>query len=173
LYFGAGDDKAQKLIRLAYYIIFRNLQIWPAMSYIQRWKFVCLCFIQIHISEPIWTKLCTHLPLRLEETVRYVCSENVGPFSTFLTFFIGSECRILGTKWLPAQDTFATALYPWFFAGVSVTSRKWRFSRRRLPRVICDSVISVILAGVRVMSRKWRCSRRHLRVLIGSVVHYG
>jgi hypothetical protein len=88
-------------------------------------------------------------------------------------------------------------------AGVSVTSRKWRFSRRHLPRVIRDSVISVILAGVNVMSRKWRCcrqhlprvirdgvlcmilagvsvttrkwrcSRRHLRVLIGSVVHYG
>jgi len=73
-----------------------------------------LCLIQIHISEPIWTKLCTHLPLRLEETVGYVCSENVGPFSTFLTFFVGSACRILGTKWLPAQDTSATALYPWF-----------------------------------------------------------
>jgi hypothetical protein len=63
-------------------------------------------------------------------------------FSTFLTFSVGSGCRILGTKWLPA-------------------------------RVIRDSVISVILAGVCVTSRKWRCSRRQFRVLTGSVVHYG
>ena len=39
--------------------------------------FVCLYLIQIHIFEPIPTKLCTHLPLRLEETVGYVWSENV------------------------------------------------------------------------------------------------
>jgi len=77
-------------------------------------KFVCFYLIQIHISEPISTKLCTHLLLGLEETVEYVWSENVWPFSTFLTFFVGSECRILGTTWLPAQDTSATALYPWF-----------------------------------------------------------
>jgi len=36
--------------------------------------FVCLYLIQIQISEPISTKLCTHLPLRLEETVGYVWS---------------------------------------------------------------------------------------------------
>jgi len=58
-------------------------------------------------------------------------------------------------------------------AGVSVTSRKWRHSRRHLPRVIRDSVISVILAGVSVTSRKWRCSGWDLHVLTGSVVHYG
>jgi hypothetical protein len=34
--------------------------------------FVCLYLIQIHISEPIGTKLCTHLPRGLEDTVRYV-----------------------------------------------------------------------------------------------------
>jgi hypothetical protein len=34
--------------------------------------FVCLYIIQIHISEPIETKLCTQLPLVLEETVGYV-----------------------------------------------------------------------------------------------------
>jgi hypothetical protein len=164
--------------------------------------FVCLFvpYIKIHISEPIWTKLCTNLPLRLEETVGYVWSENVWPFATFLTFFVGNECRILGTTWLPAQD-FRDSVICVILAGVSVTSRKWRWSRRHLPRVIrgsvifvvlagvsvtsrkwCtkrqltrvirDNVISVILAGVGVTSRKWR-SRRHLRVLTGSVVHYG
>jgi len=162
-------------------------------------KFVCLYLIQIHISELISTKLCTHLPLCLEETVGYVWSENVWPFSTFLSFFVRSECRILGTTWLLAQDTSATGLYPWFlrvlewrhivadntcpvirdsvtsmiFTGVIVTSRKWRSCRRHLPRVIRDSVISVILTGVSVTSRKWRCRERHLRVLTGSVVHYG
>jgi len=34
--------------------------------------YVCLYLIQIHISEPIGTKLCTHLPCSLEETVGYV-----------------------------------------------------------------------------------------------------
>ena len=34
--------------------------------------FVSLYLIQIHISEPIGTKLCTRLPRRLEETVGYV-----------------------------------------------------------------------------------------------------
>jgi hypothetical protein len=76
--------------------------------------FVYLYLIQIHISEPIWTKLCTRLSLRLKETVGYVWFENVWSFSTFLIFFARSEYRFLGTTWLPAQDTSATALYPWF-----------------------------------------------------------
>jgi hypothetical protein len=76
--------------------------------------FVCLYLIQIYISEPVWTRLCTHLFPRQEETVEYVWSENVWLFSTFLTFFVGTECKILGTTWLPALDTSATALYPWF-----------------------------------------------------------
>ena len=36
--------------------------------------FVCLYLIQIHVSEPISTKLCTHLPHGLEENVGYVRS---------------------------------------------------------------------------------------------------
>jgi len=39
--------------------------------------FVCLYLIQIHISQQILTRLCTHLPLYLEETVGYVWSEDV------------------------------------------------------------------------------------------------
>ena len=43
--------------------------------------FVCLFpsflyLIQIHISEPISTELCTRLPLRLEEVVGYVLTHN-------------------------------------------------------------------------------------------------
>jgi hypothetical protein len=39
--------------------------------------FVCLYLIQIRISESIGTKLRTHLPRRLEETVGYVWSHNI------------------------------------------------------------------------------------------------
>jgi hypothetical protein len=42
-------------------------------------KFVCLYLIQIHISEPIGIKLCTHLPRSLEETVGYVWAHNISP----------------------------------------------------------------------------------------------
>jgi len=38
--------------------------------------YVCLYLIQIHISELIGTKLCTRLPLGLEETVGYVRARN-------------------------------------------------------------------------------------------------
>ena len=38
---------------------------------------VCLYLIQIHISEPIGTRLRTHLPRGLEETVGYVCTHNI------------------------------------------------------------------------------------------------
>ena len=44
---------------------------------------VCLYLIQIHISEPIGTKLCTHLPRGLEETIGYVWAHNISPFPPF------------------------------------------------------------------------------------------
>ena len=94
---------------------------------------VCLYIIQIHISEPISTKLCTHLSPWSGRGRRVYMVRKCSTFFTLLTT-VGSGCRILGTKWLPA----------------------W---------VIRDSVISVILAGVSVTSRKWRCSRRQFRVL--------
>jgi hypothetical protein len=39
--------------------------------------------LQIHISEPISTKLCTHLPLAVEETVVYVWTHNIPPSLPF------------------------------------------------------------------------------------------
>jgi len=111
-------------------------------------KFVCLSLIQIHISEPISTKLCTHLPHRLEETVWYVWSENVWPFSNFLTFFLGSECGIMGTKWPPAENSSAKALYQYFLRVLAGPHGNYVVSDDTCP-VIRDSVISVILAGVK------------------------
>jgi hypothetical protein len=43
-----------------------------SLIYKDECMFVRLYLIQIHISEPIGTKLCTWLPLHLEETVGYV-----------------------------------------------------------------------------------------------------
>jgi hypothetical protein len=114
--------------------------------------FVFVCLFLPHTNPHFWTKLCTHLPLRLEETLGYVCSN-------FLTFFVGSECRILGTTWLSAQRHVRHSVISVILVGVSVTSR---CSRRHLPRVIRDSVISVIVAGVSVTSWKWRFCGRQL-----------
>jgi hypothetical protein len=42
---------------------------------------------------------------------RRVC---MGPqYSTFLTYFVGSECRFVRNRWLPAPHWLATALYLW------------------------------------------------------------
>jgi hypothetical protein len=60
---------------------------------------VCLYLIQIHISEPIGTKLCTHLPRCLEETVGYVWAHNISPFQPFRPILSGAgadSCAVDG-----------------------------------------------------------------------------
>jgi len=74
--------------------------------------FVCLYFIQIHISEPISNKFCTHFPPSSGRDRRVRMVRKCLTFSTFMTFFVGNDCRILGIKWLPAQESSATALFP-------------------------------------------------------------
>jgi hypothetical protein len=123
--------------------------------------YVCMCvcmeLTQIHISEPIRTKLCTRLPLGLEESVGYVWAPNSWPLRPFGPFFFGVHCRIMGTRWLPARPFSAIPLYPWLQL-VFV----WRHRHDVIADggVIRDSLISVILAGVPLTSRKWRRSRR-------------
>jgi len=118
--------------------------------------FVCMELIQIHISEPIWTKLCTRLPLSLEETVGYVWTRNYWLLRHFGPFFFGGLCRIMGTRCLPARPFSAIPLYPWFQL-VFV----WRHRRAVADGgVIRGTLISVILAEVPLTSRKWRRSRR-------------
>ena len=56
--------------------------------------FVSLYLIQIHISEPIGTKLCTRLPRGLEEAVGYVWAHNISPFPPFSAYFVGSGCPL-------------------------------------------------------------------------------
>jgi len=38
--------------------------------------FVCMGLIKIHISKPIGTEICTHIPLGLEEVVGYAWTQN-------------------------------------------------------------------------------------------------
>jgi len=118
--------------------------------------FVCMELIQIHISEPIWTKLCTRLPLGQEETVGYVWTRNSWPLRHFGPFLFGGHCRIIGTRWLPARPFSVIPLYPWFQLVFA-----WRHGHYVVADdgVIRGSLISVILAGVPLTSRKWRRSR--------------
>jgi hypothetical protein len=53
--------------------------------------FVCMELIQIHISGPIWTKLCTSLPLGLEEVVGYVWTHNISTFPHFRCILSGAS----------------------------------------------------------------------------------
>jgi hypothetical protein len=91
--------------------------------------YVCMELIQIHISEPIWSELCTRLPLGLEETVGYIWTRNSWPLRPFGSFFFGDYCRIMGTRWLPARPfSNLTSVIP---AGVRKTSPTLRCRGRR------------------------------------------
>jgi len=118
--------------------------------------YVCMELIQIHISKPMWTKLCTRLPLGLEETVGYVWTPNFRPLQTFGPF-LGVHCRIMGTRWLPSWPFSAIKLYPWFQLVFAWRHRHYVFADGGFIR---GSLISVILTGVSPTSRKCRRSRR-------------
>ena len=63
--------------------------------------FVCLYLIQIHISEPIGTKLRTHLPRGVVETVGYVWAHNISPFPPFRPILSGAGadlCAVDGCR---------------------------------------------------------------------------
>jgi len=84
--------------------------------------------IQIHISEPISTELCTRLPLRLEEVVGYVWTHNIWPFSTSS---VRIQCKILGTTWLPAQESLWQRFIHDLADDTCAESHPW-YSRRQL-----------------------------------------
>jgi hypothetical protein len=119
--------------------------------------YVCTELTQIHISEPIWTKFCTRLPFGLEETVGHVWTQKFLPLRTFGPFLFEGHCRIMGTRWLSARPFSAIPLYPWFQLVFAWRHRHYVVAD---GGVIRGSLISVILAGVPLTFRKWRCSRR-------------
>jgi hypothetical protein len=87
--------------------------------------FVCMYLIQIHISEPIGTKLCTRLPLCLEQTVGYVWVRNSWPLRPFGPFFFS------GHKMAAGATVFRDILISVVPAGVRMTSPTWRCRWRR------------------------------------------
>jgi hypothetical protein len=120
--------------------------------------YVCMELIQIHISEPIWTKLCTRLSLGLEGTVGYVSTRNSWPLRPSGPFFFECHCGIMGTRWLPARPFSEIPLYPWFQLVFA-----WRHRHDVADGgVIRSSLISMILAGFPPTFRKLRRSRRRI-----------
>jgi len=113
------------------------------LIYKDEYLFVCLFVWNLYkfTSEPIWTKLCTLLPLGLEETVGYVWTRNSLPLRPLGPFPLGATaeswtqdgCRryrfprhpyIRDSRWCSRDvtyitlsetaESFAAALYPWF-----------------------------------------------------------
>jgi hypothetical protein len=84
--------------------------------------FVCLYLIQIHISEPIGTKVCTRLPRGPEETVGYVWAHNISPFPPFRPILSGKgadSCAVDGCR----RHTAPLLRYIRDVARAGVTSR--------------------------------------------------
>jgi hypothetical protein len=124
-------------------------------------------FIQIHISEPFWTKLCKAPPWSGRDRRIYMYPK-FSTSSTLRSLFFGGHCRIMGTKWLPARPFFAILLYPWFQLVFA-----WRHQHNFVADggVILGNLISVILAGVPLAS--YHLFRRVFASRHGYYVHPG
>ena len=122
--------------------------------------FVCMYvwnlykFTFLNRSEPNFVHVS---PLVSEETIGYVWTRNSCPLWPFGSFSFGGHCRIMGTKWLPVRPFSAITLYPWFQLVFAWCHQHYVVADGGVIRV---SLISVILAGVALTSRKWRRSRR-------------
>jgi hypothetical protein len=84
--------------------------------------YVCLYPIQIHNTESIRTKLCTHLSHGLEGTVGYVWAHNISPFPPLQPILSGAgahSCAVDGC-W---RHTAQLLLYICDAARAGVTSR--------------------------------------------------
>ena len=76
--------------------------------------FVSSYLIEIHISQPIGTKLCTRLPPWSGRDRRVCMGPKVLTSSTICALFFRGHCRIMGTRWLPVRSFLSIPLYPWF-----------------------------------------------------------
>jgi hypothetical protein len=83
---------------------------------------VCLNLIQNHIFEPIGTKLCTHLPRGLEETVGYVWANNISSFPPLRPILSGAGADSLAADGY-RRHTAPLLRYIRDAARVGVTSR--------------------------------------------------
>jgi len=112
--------------------------------------------IQIHIWTDLNQTLHTSPPWSGRD--RRVCMDpKFFTSSTFGPFSFGGHCRIMDTRWLPALPFSAAPLYPWFQVVFAWRHIHYVVGDGGVFR---GSLISVILAGVPLTSRKWRRSRR-------------
>jgi len=81
------------------------------------WLFLLIklkvCLFVPYTNSHSRTKLCTHLPLRLEETEGYVWSKNVWPFLPSRPSSSGASAESLALNGCRRKSS-STALYPWF-----------------------------------------------------------
>ena len=126
------------------------------LIYKDKCLFVCMELIQIHISEPISTKLCTRLPLGLEEVVGYVWTRNSWPLRIW-ALFLWRPLQNHGHKMAVGATVFRDTLTSVISTGVRVTSPTLRCRRRRSHTrqpYIRDS------SGSSPNVRKWHRGRR-------------
>ena len=107
--------------------------------------FVCVELVQIHISDPIWTKLCTRLILGLQEVVGYVWTHNISTFPPFRPLLSGASADLCAEDGCRRQSP-PLLRYIRDAARVGVTSRTWRslwVMRRRREEVngmhVCEN----------------------------------
>jgi hypothetical protein len=107
--------------KICYNVICNNTRI-LYLIYKDECLYVCLYLIQIHISELIGTKLCTHLPRGLEETVWYVWAHNISTFPPLRPILSGlgaNSCPFDGCRHHTAPLRYIRDV-----ARFGVTSRK-------------------------------------------------
>jgi hypothetical protein len=75
--------------------------------------FVSLYLIQIYISEPVWTKLCTHLPPWSGRDRKVCMVQKCLTFSTFWPSLSGASAESSARNGC-RRESCATALYPRF-----------------------------------------------------------
>jgi len=120
--------------------------------------FVCLygTYTNIHFWTDLNQTLHTSSPWSGRD--RRVCMDP--KFLTSLTFwalYVWGPLQNHGHEWLPARPFSAIPLYPWFQLVFAWRHRHYVVAD---GGVIRGSLISVIVAGVPLTWRKWRCSRR-------------
>jgi hypothetical protein len=102
--------------------------------------FLFVCLFVPYTKSHFWTNLnqTLHTSPPWSGRDRRVCMDPRRlTFSTFLIYFVASECRFHDRRWLPAQES--SALYPWFLQvlvirhGNDVADDSFAF----LPGVCC------------------------------------
>jgi len=132
-----------------------------------------VCMYGTYTNSHFWTDLnqTLHTSPHWSGRDRRICMDpKFLTSSTFWVLFFGGHCRIMDTRWLPARPFSAITLYPWFQLVFAWRHRHYVVAD---GGVIRGSLISVILAGVPLTSREWRRSRRQSHPLQRRIPYSG